>query len=364
MTQGCVCHELRVLTAVLAFLLAVGCGSGTTSMGSEDASSLGSDAFGNDSGVAMTDVSDAVSTADGMLSGGPDVFPDASDVFPDGPGLPVDAGPVVPGPSGCSTASVLPLLATGGVDGFNGHGVESLPACGGHGAGPATVEWFEVLPGPPGTDIQVFATASTPLPGNPVIRIFSDCPPVSCVASSANPFGLATFSVRFTPIAFHPYYVAVGGDPGGLYGYDVTARAVGADTPVNGRCMTALAVRNGTYLHDENTEDAVDPSAACGLGRYPSLFYSAHVGVGQTLHAEATLQNIGPSLSREPGPNLRLAPVCAATTCLASGTAGTPQGQSVLDWSNATGVAADVILGVDDIGLFLFDLSIQIGPPP
>ncbi len=362
MTTGCIRTELRAWVPALAIWLVVGCGANTTTfVGSVDgartgdAASIAVDTLAttdNPSGDVGAPTMDAPSAAD---------VSSLSDVSDGSRGVPVDGSAA---PSSCATAVVLPfLVGSGGWGGFNGHGEEGLPACGDHGFVREPVEWFEVFPGTPDTDVQIFVPTSMPLTSGLQIRVYSECPPVSCVASSFNPLGLDAFSVRFTPVAYHPYFVAVGGDTGGQYLGMVTAREVDAFAPANGVCRSALTVRDGTYLHNEDLDNAVDATAACGLGRDASLFYSAHVAAGDVLHVQSTTIQSWNSGGLDLGLDLRLAPNCSSTMCLAAGIAGSPRGLTNLDWRNTTGMAQDVIFAVNCWGSPLrFDLSVQIGP--
>lgn len=365
MTMGCICTDLRVWTLALVTWLALGCGSSQTTVGSGDAAQAGVDGMGG--------VLDGPTGLDASLEDGALALEDGSriDAFlrADVPGdISVgsdDDGRVATGPSHCASASVLPLEAGEVFLGSDDDPEANLPTCNGEGPMSEIVEWIEILAGPSGEDIEITATAGIPLMGNPMISVYSECPPMTCVAHSDNPLGLATFSVRFTPIPYHRYYVAIGSGSG-MMGYNVTIREIDTDSPANGDCSSARTISNDTYLHDENLEDAVDPTAACGLGEYASLFYAAQIGAGETLHVIATIQDVGSAH----GPALRLASSCGATMCLTEGIQGTmaPSGynqQSTLDWSNSTGADQAVILAVaSDTGPYRFDLSVQIGPSP
>lgn len=287
----------------------------------------------------------------------------------DGSSTPPD---VPPGPTTCGDA--LRLVGGDGVLASSFDVTERLPGCTNPALEGGPVRWVSLGPGGAG-ELQLIAVAtSAAAPGNPLIRVYGDCPPTVCLLASVNPDGLPVTQVRFTPRAGARYFIAVGSDraevlrPPGTFRYTLLARELTAASPSNGRCNSATRVRDGTALLDVSLHDAQDPASGCdGGGAAPALFYAVRVGGGETLRVEAIHGTGVPGTVPTPTA-LFLSAGCAPTTCLASGIATGVPGQTRLAWRNAAAEAREVILAVETAEprsiSFRFDLAVQVGTVP
>lgn len=280
--------------------------------------------------------------------------------------------PDVPGPSGCSSATVVSIrpVTEGSSSAFDS--TEWLPACTSTSPAGGPVRWFTVLPSTDAVEFLVLATSSVEY-GNPVVRVYDGCNLAACAIESENPYDMGTVRVRLPPRDVGSWRVAVSSDeedplpPPRAFRFDFVARPL-SDRPVtHGVCASALRVRDGSELLDESLRDAQEPARACEAAPTPALFYAVTVGAGETLRATA-IHGTGVPMTAPTLPALRLSDGCASTTCLSTSTTTAVPGQAQLQWRNATDRAQEVILSVEvatrgDLP-FRFDLAIQVGASP
>ncbi len=265
--------------------------------------------------------------------------------------------------SGCATAPLLNGFPGIAYSGSTSGSSEYLPGCSGASSQGGPIRWYRVEEST--NDVIVTAT-SGPEAGNPLVRFYEDCPPMSCAASSANPRGLATVQTLYAARGRHPYYVAVSSDRDGAPSDFAFQIGIGqAYSQPNGVCAAAMRVHNGDILHGQNLSDGMDSDMACGFGALAALYYIVTVPIGQTLRVGAYNDNLS-GVSPSPLPGMHLSPECDSTTCLASGTPTGYTGESRVRWSNTSALPQDVILAIDSgdphVYPFSFELVVTIQP--
>jgi hypothetical protein len=224
-------------------------------------------------------------------------------------------------------------------------------------SGPAMGMLYYSITVPANTTLGVELTPSTQWDAH--VAILDSCVASSCLGSTDfGPMPTATFTN--TSGSPRPVIVVVaGGYSGGAFGLTAALRT----PPANVTCAAATPVQNGTSLTfqdataaSDNLSSRCNPSDTGGV-----LYYSATIGVGQTL--KATASTTGRWL-----PSVRLLSSCGAATCLASSSPmPMPLPGTTLTYANPGSSPMDVILAVGPSAMFgpsgYFDLSVAIAAP-
>ena len=214
----------------------------------------------------------------------------------------------------------------------------------------------------PAANSLVVTASPVGAPWTRVVRLLAGCDAGSCLAVQSS--GAPTIPSRATwlnrtggPV---DVVVAVGAQAAGVVGsFDLDTELV--PPPANVSCAGATLVAAGTTLPSESTTFAHDVLTGCApeaLGRV--LYYSAHVGVGETLQVVVqAVAGVVPVIRRLDG--------CDGGTCTAT-TGGTsaPNGAAMLWWTNTGDAARDVVFAVGGVSAtsdLTYSLRVAVGGP-
>ncbi len=268
--------------------------------------------------------------------------------------------------SGCATAPEFENVGDVAFPGSTSGSSERLLSCSGASLQGGPVRWYRLQWA--AVDVIVTATAPTEA-GNPLVRFYEACPPVSCASGSVDPLGLMTVRAHYeNPHGGHPFYVAVSSDHEGAssdFTFLVGFFPPVPPLPLNGVCTLAIRIHGGDTLYSQDLENAVDPATACGSGRIAALYYVVSVPGGQTLQVSAINDNLS-GASHPTVPGMYLSSGCGSSVCLASGMTTSVPGEARVQWANTSSLSQDVILAVDSgdphVYPFSFELVVTIQP--